>query len=158
MYRCVRYLAGLLAFALVHVLAACTVAYEDDEGEGTRIRVGSADSPEPLRFAVARFQHETCTFCPGGDTDVDDWLRVSEPLSGEALLSSGGYVGGFVKRAREFAMVRTSGSGGGSGRAESLAPEHLQAVPRHGVAPPVITSPATGSLQSASPTQRDIRK
>ena len=107
MKRSVRYpgARGLLAFALVAALGACTIAYEDDEGGGTSLRLGSADSQEPLRFAVARFQHETCTFCPGGDTEIDDWLRQSEPLSGEALLSSGGYVGGFVKRAREFGDV-----------------------------------------------------
>ncbi|MYA10266.1 MAG: M81 family metallopeptidase, partial [Gemmatimonadetes bacterium] len=58
-----------------------------------------------LRFAVASYQHETCTFCPGGDTEVDDWLRYSEPVSGEALLSSGGYIGGFVQQAREFGDV-----------------------------------------------------
>ncbi len=60
---------------------------------------------EPIRIAVARFQHETCTFCPGEDTGIEDWLAVSEPLSGEALLRSGGYIGGFVERAREFGDV-----------------------------------------------------
>ncbi|MCY4572449.1 MAG: M81 family metallopeptidase, partial [Gemmatimonadetes bacterium] len=65
----------------------------------------SGDGGAELRFAVASFQHETCTFCPGGDTEVDDWLRYSEPLSGEALLSSGGYIGGFVERARELGDV-----------------------------------------------------
>ena len=58
-----------------------------------------------LRIAVAKYQHETCTFCPGGDTRVEDWLRQSEPLSGEALLSSGAYVRGFAQRAREFGDV-----------------------------------------------------
>ena len=53
------------------------------------------EPPAQLRFAVAKFQHETCTFCPGGDTRVEDWLRQSEPLSGEALLASGAYVRGF---------------------------------------------------------------
>ena len=61
--------------------------------------------PASLRFAVAKFQHETCTFCPGGDTQIEDWLRQSEPLSGEALLSSGAYVRGFAERAREFGDV-----------------------------------------------------
>ena len=65
----------------------------------------SADNGAELRFAVASFQHETCTFCPGGDTEIDDWLRYSEPLSGDALLSSGGYIGGFTTRAREFGDV-----------------------------------------------------
>ena len=66
---------------------------------------GAPPGETDLRFAVARFQHETCTFCPGGDTEVEDWLRYSEPVSGEALLDGGGYVGGFVQRAREFGDV-----------------------------------------------------
>jgi microcystin degradation protein MlrC len=63
------------------------------------------DANRPLRFAVAKFQHETCTFCPGGDTEVEHWLQHSEPLTGEALLSSGSYVRGFTTRAREFGHV-----------------------------------------------------
>ena len=47
----------------------------------------SADDGAELRFAMASFQHETCTFCPGGDTEIEDWFRYSEPLSGDALLS-----------------------------------------------------------------------
>lgn len=76
----------------------------------------------PLRIAVAKYQHETCTFCPGGDTQVEDWLRQSEPISGEALLESGGYMRGFAQRAREFGDVElvplTSPDGvfGGSSR------------------------------------------
>ena len=61
--------------------------------------------PEPLRIAVAKFSHETCTFCPGGDTEIDDWLKYSEPLSGEELLVSGSYIRGFTKRARELGDV-----------------------------------------------------
>ena len=60
---------------------------------------------EPLRIAVAKFSHETCTFCPGGDTEIDDWLKYSEPLSGEELLRSGSYIRGFTKRARELGNV-----------------------------------------------------
>lgn len=59
----------------------------------------------PLRIAVAKFQHETCTFCPGGDTEIEDWTRHSEALDGEALLDSGDYIRGFVDRAREFGDV-----------------------------------------------------
>ena len=58
-----------------------------------------------MRFAVAKFQHETCTFCPGGDVEVADWMQYSEPLSGEALLASGSYIRGFAKQAREFGDV-----------------------------------------------------
>ena len=82
--------ARWLAAALL-ALTACTPSPPQDDGA--------------LRFAVARFQHETCTFCPGGDTEVEDWLQYSEPLSGEDLLSSGSYVTGFATRAREFGDV-----------------------------------------------------
>ena len=94
-----------LMLTLTAALSACTIAYEGDDEEGTTFRLGSADTSGQLRIAVARFQHETCTFCPGGDTEVEDWLRHSEPISGEELLTSGGYVGGFTKRAREFGDV-----------------------------------------------------
>lgn len=57
------------------------------------------------RVAVLTFSHETCTFCPGGDTEVDDWLRQSPPVTGEALFESGPYIRGFVERAREFGDV-----------------------------------------------------
>ena len=87
-------------------LAACTISYREDESEGTTVRVESvAGAADPLRFAVARFQHETCTFCPGGDTEIADWLRVSEPISGEELLSAGGYLRGFTARTREYGDV-----------------------------------------------------
>ena len=39
-----------------------------------------------FKVAVARFQHETCTFCPGGDMGIDDWTRIRPPFGGEALL------------------------------------------------------------------------
>lgn len=67
------------------------------------------DHPRRLRVAVARFSHETCTFCPGGDTDVEDWTRLGPPQGGEDLLSSGSYVGGFVSQAREFRDVELVG-------------------------------------------------
>ena len=91
------------AFVMMATVAAVAAAV-------TAFSACSPPAPAPqddgaLRIAVARFQHETCTFCPGGDTEVEDWLQHSEPLSGEDLLSSGGYVGGFVKRAREFGDV-----------------------------------------------------
>ncbi len=97
--------SAVLLAASVAALGACTVSYEGDEEEGRAIRIGSADAPGRLRVAVARFQHETCTFCPGGDTEVEDWLRQSEPISGEDLLTSGGYLAGFTERSREFGDV-----------------------------------------------------
>jgi len=69
------------------------------------LMLGCAEAPENgdrLKIAVAKFQHETCTFCPGGDTTIEDWTKLSEPLSGEDLLTSGSYVRGFTTRAREL--------------------------------------------------------
>lgn len=63
----------------------------------------------PLRIAVAQYSHETCTFCPGGDSDIERWTRVSPPYGGERLLNSGGYVGGFVKVAREHRGIELIG-------------------------------------------------
>ena len=74
----------------------------------TGCAVGDASrhaSGERLRIAVAKFQHETCTFCPGGDTDVQAWTRRRPPYVGEDLFESGGYVRGFVARAREYRIV-----------------------------------------------------
>jgi microcystin degradation protein MlrC len=62
-----------------------------------------------FRVAVAMFSHETCTFCPGGDVEVEDWLRVSPPLAGEALLGSGGYVRGFVEMAHDYGDMELVG-------------------------------------------------
>lgn len=71
----------------------------------------SSSEPDPaFRVAVASFQHETCTFCPGGDTEVEDWLRMGEPRSGSELLDEGGgYIGGFVERARDYGDVELIG-------------------------------------------------
>ena len=65
---------------------------------------------EKFRVAVARFAHETCTFCPGGDVTVEDWTRQRAPFSGEELLEEGGsYVRGFVDRAEEYGDVELVG-------------------------------------------------
>ena len=64
---------------------------------------------DPLRVAVAQFSHETCTFCPGGDTTIEDWTRLGPALQGDALLASGGFVGGFVSAARNFQAVELVG-------------------------------------------------
>ena len=84
-----------LSLALVAaVLGACTSEELD-----------STDGASTLRIAVAKFQHETCTFCPGGDTNVEDWTRVRPPYDDEALFESGDYVRGFTARIREYGNV-----------------------------------------------------
>lgn len=88
---------------------------------GTALWLGAvawACSPPPpetgvrrFRVAVATFSHETCTFCPGGDVTVEDWLKVSPPKGGEDLLreDQGGYLGGFVRMARDYGDMELIG-------------------------------------------------
>jgi microcystin degradation protein MlrC len=63
----------------------------------------------PFKIAIARFQQETCTFCPGGDTDVERWTRLRPPYRGEELFEADSYIAGFVARAREYGGVRLVG-------------------------------------------------
>lgn len=82
-------------------LAACAPVGDAPAG-------GDASADAPMRIAVMMFHHETCTFCPGPDTEVEDWTRLAPPIGGDDLLDAGGinrYMGGFVKRAREFGDV-----------------------------------------------------
>ena len=78
---------------------------------------------ETLRLAVARFQHEACTFCPGGDVTIEDWTRIRPPDQGDAVLTAGSYVAGFTLAAREYQGVELvglespAGVFGGSSRA-----------------------------------------
>ena len=64
---------------------------------------------EPLRFAVMTFAHETCTFCPGGDTGIADWIKPRPPLVGDEVFSGGPYMRGFVAAAREYQNVELVG-------------------------------------------------
>jgi microcystin degradation protein MlrC len=65
---------------------------------------------KPLRIAVLNFMHETVTFL-SNDTTLDDFVYEGSPARGEQLLQSDprGYIGGFVKLAREFAGVELVG-------------------------------------------------
>ncbi len=63
----------------------------------------------PFRVAVGQFMHETCTFCPGGDTTIEDWTRLGPPEKDQELLSSGGFIGGFVSAAGDFHDVELIG-------------------------------------------------
>ncbi|MDX1494692.1 MAG: M81 family metallopeptidase, partial [Longimicrobiales bacterium] len=83
-------LGGLLLPGALVLLSGCT-----------------GDSEEPrYRVAVATFQHETCTFCPGGDVQAEDWQRR---LVGDEVLESGGYVRGFVRQARDYGDMELVG-------------------------------------------------
>jgi microcystin degradation protein MlrC len=71
--------------------------------------VAGCDSTPDLRIAVARFQAETCTFCPGGDTEIDRWTRLRPVLQGDEVLTSGAYTSGFTARALEYGNVELIG-------------------------------------------------
>jgi len=90
-------LLSALTIGLVLLLTSC----------GTSGSPGG-DVPQ-FRIAIARLSHETCTFCPGGDVEIEDWNRQSLPEAGEDLLSSSGYIGGFVSQARDFRNVELVG-------------------------------------------------
>ena len=64
---------------------------------------------DTYRVAVIRYQHETCTFCPGGDTDVEDWTRIRPVLKGDEVLDAGSYIRGFVDQARDYGDIDLRG-------------------------------------------------
>jgi len=68
------------------------------------LRPAAADTEQTPRFrvAVASFMHETCTFCPGGDPGIEDWLRLGPPWQGDEVLQSSGYARGFARQTLEF--------------------------------------------------------
>jgi len=64
---------------------------------------------ETLRFAVMTFSNETCTFCPGGDSDINRWTRIRKPYVGDEVLSAGSYIRGFTAAAQEYNNVELIG-------------------------------------------------
>jgi microcystin degradation protein MlrC len=62
---------------------------------------------KPIRIAVARFSHETCTFCPK-PTTIEDWEYYGPP-SRDLLSSNEGYIGGFKTMCEEYGGVELVG-------------------------------------------------
>jgi len=93
-------------FVSLSITLAATVPFAGCESPGPERGEGVG---APLRVAVAMFSHETCTFCPGPDTGIEDWLRFSPPLAGEELLAADRYVAGFTTRARELGDIELVG-------------------------------------------------
>ena len=66
--------------------------------------------PDNLRFAVMTFSHETCTFCPGGDSDIERWTKLRPPYVGDEILESPStYIRGFVRAAEAYSDVELVG-------------------------------------------------
>ncbi|MFO7768527.1 MAG: M81 family metallopeptidase [bacterium] len=64
---------------------------------------------QSYRVAVLRLQHETCTFCPGGDVTVEDWTRMRPLLEGEEVLRGDSYIRGFARVASEYGDMEMVG-------------------------------------------------
>jgi len=62
---------------------------------------------ENIRIAIARFSHETCTFCPD-PTTVEDWEYYGPPTR-EILTSNHGYIGGFKSICEEYGGIELVG-------------------------------------------------
>lgn len=88
---------SLVSLAVL-LTAACGTG---DGGAASGPAAAGSGEDGAFRVAVARFQHETCTFCPGGETTVEDWTRLRPPLEGDEVLDAGPYVRGFTAGARE---------------------------------------------------------
>ena len=69
-----------------------------------------AASAEPHKLAVITYMQETCTFCPGGDTQIEDraW-RVPFVKGDDLIEAERGFIGGFVHAAREYPDVQVIG-------------------------------------------------
>lgn len=68
-----------------------------------------AEKEDPYRVGVIFFSHETCTFCPGGETTVEDWTRIRPPFEGDEVFEASSSTRGFVDRTREYGGVELVG-------------------------------------------------
>ena len=61
----------------------------------------STNVKAPFKVAVISYSQETCTFCPGGDTEVEDRAWRVPFVSGDRLIDrNSGFIGGFVHTAK----------------------------------------------------------
>lgn len=67
----------------------------------------TAEKDNPIRIGVARFSHETCTFCPD-PTTIEDWEYYGPPTR-DLLTSDRGYIGGFKTMCEEYGGVELVG-------------------------------------------------
>lgn len=95
-----KLIIGLIA---LFTLAACA---QESVTESVQTDTAAA---EPLRFAIMTFSHETCTFCPGGDSDIERWTKLRPPYVGDEIFSAGSYIPGFVRAMQEYSDVELIG-------------------------------------------------
>jgi microcystin degradation protein MlrC len=67
----------------------------------------SQEAEKSIRIAVARFSHETCTFCPD-PTTIEDWEYYGPPTR-DIIDTDRGYIGGFRMMCEEYGGVELVG-------------------------------------------------
>jgi len=70
-------------------------------------RKAATEEGKAIRIAVARFSHETCTFCPR-PTTIEDWEFYGPPTR-DILNTDGGYIGGFKTICEEYGGIELVG-------------------------------------------------
>jgi len=68
---------------------------------------GISEKGKAIRIAVARFSHETCTFCPKLTT-IEDWEYYGPPTR-DILNTDQGYIGGFKTTCEEYGGIELVG-------------------------------------------------
>lgn len=92
-----RHEIRIKAFGMIIILLAFSAfGFKSESEKGKNIRI-----------AVARFSHETCTFCPS-PTTIEDWEYYGPPTR-DILTSNRGYIGGFKTMCEEFGGIELVG-------------------------------------------------
>ena len=68
---------------------------------------GVSEGEKPIRIAVARFSHETCTFCPN-PTTIEDWEYYGPPTR-DIISTDSDYIGGFKTMCEDLGGVELVG-------------------------------------------------
>ncbi len=91
----INMISGILAVLVTLLIIPIT----DDSAYANEYK---EDDEDKFRVAVARFSHETCTFCPGEKPDIEDWKRMGDPAEGDEVLRMSSYVRGFTDQTKLF--------------------------------------------------------
>jgi microcystin degradation protein MlrC len=101
-------LGKLMNIRTLFLLATCLTSAGCAPDSGTEPSSATVEA-DTLRFAVMTFAHETCTFCPGGDSDIERWTRLRDPYVGDEIFTAGSYIPGFVRAMEEYSDVELIG-------------------------------------------------
>ena len=78
-----------------------TTAVIAGESSNNKAQNSSTNVNAPFKVAVISYSQETCTFCPGGDTEIEDRAWRVPFITGKKLIDrKRGFIGGFVHAAQ----------------------------------------------------------